>query len=47
MWWLIGVGGLLAIAIAGFFIMRIAMRDPNNGNEFSKDDIYTGGFGGN
>jgi hypothetical protein len=29
MWWLIGVGGLLAVAVVGVFIQRAAMRDPN------------------
>ena len=42
---LLGIAGLLFIGVLWRLIHRLAMKNPNNGNEFSKDDIETGSGG--
>lgn len=43
MWgWLLFVLLLVVIGLAWWRVFRGALTDPNNGNEFSRDDIIGG-----
>lgn len=41
--WLIGIACLLVLGVVWWMVYRLAMRDPNDGNDFSRDNIWRQG----
>jgi hypothetical protein len=44
--YVLGFSALAVMIALWWIVFRQAMKTPNNGNEFSRDDIETGGGGG-